>query len=117
MFALLAGFIGLFIVAVANFATLLPEFAPQLKDFGANVDGLPHHARLRSGADPGDRRRDSNPGQLASFAGSLLGGVTGIITFLVIVLTCLILMGVDGGYVPNVLRQVQPRRPAPGHRR
>ncbi len=37
VFALLAGFIGLFIVAVANFATLLPEFAPELKDFAANV--------------------------------------------------------------------------------
>jgi predicted PurR-regulated permease PerM len=110
VFALLAGFIGLFIVAVANFATLLPEFAPELEDFGANVTafltslgfGPEQIQAIAAGFDAGN---------LASLAGSVLGGVTGTITFLVIVLTCLILMGVDGGYVPNVLRQVQPRRP------
>jgi predicted PurR-regulated permease PerM len=110
VFALLAGFIGLFIVAVANFATLLPEFAPQLKGFATNLTAF--LTSLGFGPDQIQAIASGlNVGQLASFAGSLLGGVTGTITFLVIVLTCLILMGVDGGYVPNVLRQVEPRRP------
>ena len=110
VFALLAGFIGLFIVAVANFVTLLPQFGPQLQELGADLTAV------LTGLGFGPEQIQAiasgfNPGQLASLAGSLLGGVTGTITFLVIVLTCLILMGVDGGYVPNVLRQVQPRRP------
>ena len=110
VFALLAGFIGLFIVAVANFATLLPQFAPDLNDFAANVTDF--LTSLGFGPDQIQAIASGiNAGNLASFAGSLLGGVTGTITFLVIVLTCLILMGVDGGYVPNVLRQVEPRRP------
>ena len=110
VFALLAGFIGLFVVAFANFLTLLPEFAPQLEDVAASLTevltslgfGPEQIAAIASGF---------NPGQIASLAGGVLGGVAGTISFLVIVLTCLILMGVDGGYVPNILRHVQPRRP------
>jgi predicted PurR-regulated permease PerM len=109
-FGLLVGFVWLLIVAVANFATLLPEFAPDIEHIGDNVTafltsvgfGPDQIQAIAAGFDPG---------KLLDVVGSLLGGVTGIISWLVIILTCLILMAQDGGYLPTLLRQIEPRRP------
>ena len=45
------------------------------------------------------------------FLGGLIGGLTGWITLLVIVFTMLLLMAMDAGLVPTVLKQLYPVRP------
>lgn len=52
-----------------------------------------------------------DPSNLLSFASELFGSITNITVALVIVLTMLILMAADAGYLPNLLRQLRPSRP------
>ena len=52
-----------------------------------------------------------DPATLLGFVGGLIGGLTGWITLLVIVFTMLLLMAMDAGFVPTVLRQLYPVRP------
>ena len=47
-----------------------------------------------------------DPATLLGFVGGLVGGLTGWITLLVILFTMLLLMAMDAGFVPTVLREL-----------
>ena len=49
-----------------------------------------------------------DPATLLGFVGGLVGGLTGWITLLVIIFTMLLLMAMDAGFVPTVLRAAVP---------
>ncbi|MFP3464663.1 AI-2E family transporter [Leifsonia sp. SIMBA_070] len=110
VFALLAGFIGLLIVAMAQFIGMLPQYKPQLQQFGdqlaqwAETIGLgPQQVQqIKAGFDPS---------QFVGFFSGLLGSALSLTAFLVVVLTMLILMPADAAYTPTLLKQLEPARP------
>ncbi|GAA2059522.1 AI-2E family transporter [Leifsonia soli] len=110
VFALLAGFIAVLWVATAQFIGMLPQYKPQLQQLGSQFTtwlqsigvGPQQVQQIKAGFDPGT---------FLSFFSGLLGNAFGLIAFLVIVLTMLILMPADAAYTPTLLRQLQPTRP------
>ncbi|WP_291038305.1 AI-2E family transporter [Herbiconiux sp.] len=110
VFALLAGFTYTLIIAFAQFTTMLPDYADQLGEIGANVASWLQSIGI--GTEQVQAVRASfDPGSILAFFSGLLGSVFGITGGLIIVLTMLILMSADAVYVPTVLRQMSDRRP------
>ncbi|WP_400998003.1 AI-2E family transporter [Agromyces sp. GXQ0307] len=111
VFALLAGFVATLVFALAQFTTLLPEYAPQIQAAGADLsDAL---ESLGIGAQQAQTIVDGlEPSRIIDVVGTVLGGVAGITFSLVVILTLLILMAMDGTYGPAILAQMRPRRPA-----
>ena len=111
VFLLLAAFVTALIVAFAQFATLLPQFAPQIEDAGKSIGtwltsigfGQEQVQAIVQGFDPG---------RIVAFVTGLLGSVASITGGLVIILTLLLLMAMDAGYLEVLFRQLRPRRPA-----
>jgi AI-2 transport protein TqsA len=109
VFLLLAGFVAALVVALAQFATLLPQFAPQLRDAGQSIGdwlsglgiGQAQIQAIVSGFDPAN---------LASFVSSLFGSVASVTFSLVVVLTTLILMAMDASSLPTLFQQLRPKR-------
>lgn len=110
VFILLALFVGALIVALSQFAVLLPQFAPQLQALGADIaNGL-----VQLGFGPEQVQSivaGFDPTRLIAFVSGLLGSVANITFGLVVVLTCLILMAVDASALPVILRQLRSGRP------
>jgi len=107
LFALLAGFMAVLWVATAQFVGMLPQYKPQLEQAGAQLtswlQGL--------GFGPQELQQVTqsfDPSKFLDFFTGLLGGAFGLVTFLVIVLTMLILMPADAAYTPMLLRQLEP---------
>ncbi|MBP3042602.1 AI-2E family transporter [Arthrobacter jiangjiafuii] len=110
VFALLAGFAGVFVAALAQFSALLPQFGPQLSQAGSSVSGWLSAAGF--GPEQVQSVQDSfNPGRLVGFVGGLLGNITNLVGALVIILTLLILMAVDGSRTPALLTHLKAHRP------
>jgi predicted PurR-regulated permease PerM len=110
VFALLAAFVGVLWIAVAQFVGMLPQYKPQLQQLGDQLAswlqsigvGPQQVQQIKAGFDPGT---------MLSFFNSLLGNAFGLIALLVIVLTMLILMPADAAYTPTLLRELKPTRP------
>jgi predicted PurR-regulated permease PerM len=110
VFALLAGFAALLIVALAQFVGMLPQYASQIEQIGANIGawlqtigvGQQEVTTIASGFDPA---------KFLDFFTGLLGGAFGLVSFGVVVLTMLILMPADAAYTPTLLRQLKPTHP------
>lgn len=111
VFILLAAFVTALVVAFAQFATLLPQYAPQIDAIGQRIADALSAAGL-------DQKQiqavvaDFDPSRLVAFAGEILGSVTNITFGLVIILTTLILMAMDATFIPALFRQVEAERPA-----
>lgn len=107
---LLLGFGYAVLVAFGQFTTLLPQFADEIKAWGADLAAW--LGSLGIGAEGVDALfADFDPSALIAFFGSLVGGVAGWASGLVVIFTMLILMASDAGYLPTLLRQLRPRRP------
>ncbi|WP_374007401.1 AI-2E family transporter [Leifsonia sp. LS-T14] len=110
VFALLAGFIGLLWIALAQFVGMLPQYKPQLQQLGDHITSWLQSIGL--GAQQVQQiKAGFNPGTMLNFFTGLLGNAVGLVALLVIVLTMLILMPADAAYTPSLLRQLQPTRP------
>ncbi|MBG6224839.1 putative PurR-regulated permease PerM [Arthrobacter sp. CAN_A2] len=109
--ALVLVFAVVLVLALVQFSVLLPQYAPQLEQVGASVSGLLASAGLGTGQ-PGAVEDTFTPENILAFIGGLLGGVTSIVGGLVVLLTLLILMAVDGSRVPALLTYLTPHRPA-----
>jgi AI-2 transport protein TqsA len=110
-FAVLSGLSVVLIAALAQFSALLPQYAPQLDQLGASI------AQLLESVGFGSEQAQTvleafTPGRLIGFITDLLGNITGMVGVLVIILTMLILMAVDGGRVAALLTHLQFYRPA-----
>ena len=98
------------LVAFGQFGVLLQEFSGQIAAFGQDVAAW--LSSIGIGADEvNDIFASFDPAALAAFVGGLIGGLTGMFSLLVIVLTMLLLMGMDAAFVPTLLRQLYPARP------
>jgi AI-2 transport protein TqsA len=110
VFVVLAAFVAALGLALGQFAALLPQFADEISDIGAKVSawlsgvgfGAAQVQALEAGFDPGN---------LLSVVSGLFGSITNVTVALVIVLTMLILMAADAGYLPTLLRQLATSRP------
>ncbi|MFK3671396.1 AI-2E family transporter [Leifsonia aquatica] len=110
VFALLAGFTALLVVALAQFVGMLPQYTAQLEQIGSDIGtwlqsigiGPQEVKTIVSGFDPA---------KFLDFFTGLLGGAFGLVSFGVVVLTMLILMPADAAYTPTLLRQLEPTRP------
>ena len=110
VFLLLACFAGVLVAALAQFSALLPQYAPQIAQAGNSISawlasagfGPEQVQAVQAGFDPG---------RIVGFIGGLLGNITNLVGLLVIVLTLLILMAVDGSHAPALLSHLKERRP------
>jgi AI-2 transport protein TqsA len=110
-FAVLIGLSVVLIAAFAQFSALLPQYAPQLDQLGASI------AQVLESVGFGSEQAQTvlqafTPGRIIGFITDLLGNITGLAGVLVIILTMLILMAVDGGRVAVLLTHLQFHRPA-----
>jgi len=111
VFGLLTAFAAVLIASLAQFSALLPQYAPQVAQLGASIS-----AALESvGFGPEQAQEVLNgftPGRILGFLAGLLGNITSLVGSLVIILTMLILMAVDGSRVPALLTHLNYHRPA-----
>ncbi|MEC5148931.1 AI-2E family transporter [Cryobacterium sp. GrIS_2_6] len=110
VFALLSGFIYVVIVAVPQFVALLPACAEEIGSLGASISEFLNTIGI-SAAQIRSMTRDFTPTQFVPYLTGLLGSFFGIIGFLVIVLTMLILMSSDASDASTILGQLDQRRP------
>ena len=111
VFALLAGFVAAFIVALTQFTTLIPEYTAELRAIGEDI------AAWLSSIGVGTASAETivagfDPANLVDFATGILGGITGIIFGLVVILTLVMLMAMDAAYLPTLLAQIKVKRPS-----
>ena len=110
VFALLAGFAAVLVASLAQFSALLPQYAPQLAELGASIT-----QRLESvGFGPEQTQAvvdGFTPGRIIGFLAGVLGNITSIVGGLVVILTMLILMAVDGSRMPALLTHLNYHRP------
>jgi AI-2 transport protein TqsA len=98
------------LVAFGQFAALLPEFADEITAWGADVAAWLSSIGISSDGITA-LFADFDPAALIDFIAGLVGGLTGLTAALVIIFTMLLLMAMDAGYLPTLLRQTRPHRP------
>ncbi|MBM7831244.1 putative PurR-regulated permease PerM [Agromyces cerinus] len=98
------------VVAFGQFGALLAEFSDQIAAFGQDVAAWLSSIGVASG-EVDSIFASFDPASLLSFLGGLIGGLTGWLSLLVIIFTMLLLMGMDAGFVPTLLKQLYPARP------
>lgn len=107
---LLVGFGYAVIVAFGQFSALLTQFADQITAFGEDVVAWLNSLGITS-RELNSLASDFDPSRLADFVSGLMGGLAGISSALVILLTVALLMGMDAGYIPAVLAQTSKTHP------
>jgi AI-2 transport protein TqsA len=107
---LLLGFGYMVLVAFGQFSALLPQFADQIAAFGQDVAAWLNSLGISS-RELQAIVADFDPSSLVDFVGGLIGGLAGISSALIILLTIALLMGMDAGYVPAVLAQTGKTHP------
>lgn len=110
VFALLGAFLGSLVVALVQFTALIPEYTPQLEQLVASINAWLATIGIESTSGEAFVQ-GLEPSNLVDFAVGLLGGVTGAVFGLVVVLTLVMLMAMDGAYLPSLLSQLRPTRP------
>lgn len=110
VFVLLLLFWYAIVIAIGQFTELIPQFAPEIQGWAEGVADWLTSIGMTS-AQVGDLANGFDPSVIVDFVSGLLGGVTGWISLLVIILTMLVLMAMDAAFLPTLLRQLQPHRP------
>lgn len=110
VFLLLAGFAGVLVIALGQFVTMLPQYADQFAKIGAQLGAWLESIGI-GGAQVQAMASGFDPSKFVDFFSGLLGGAFGLISFLVVILTMLILMAADAAYTPTLLRQLEPTKP------
>jgi AI-2 transport protein TqsA len=111
VYGLLLGLSLAVLVATARFATLLPSYADQFDDLLASAG-----ARLADvGVGPDEVRAVLDAADLGKLVGvfeSLLGGVVGVVSDLVFILTLLLFLTMDASTFPVLLARARASRPS-----
>ncbi|MGY4857288.1 AI-2E family transporter [Cryobacterium sp. AP23] len=98
------------LVAFGEFSALLPQFADQITGFGQDVVAWLNSIGISS-RELSAVASEFDPAKLADFVSGLIGGLAGISSALIILLTVALLMGMDAGYIPAVLAQTNTTHP------
>ncbi|MCR2784402.1 MULTISPECIES: AI-2E family transporter [unclassified Microbacterium] len=107
---LLVGFGYAVLVAFGQFSALLPQFADQIAGFGEEAVAWLKSVGISS-RELNALIADFDPSVLVDFVGGLIGGLAGIGSALVILLTIALLLGMDAGHVATVLAQTSKTHP------
>jgi predicted PurR-regulated permease PerM len=100
----------LVLVAFGQFTQLLPQFADQISAFGQDVAAWLNSLGITS-SEISDVAADFDPSSLIGLLGGVVGGLAGFTTAVVIIFTMLLLMAMDAGYIPYILRQTSKTHP------
>jgi predicted PurR-regulated permease PerM len=107
---LLGGFGWAFLLALGQFAALLPQYGPQLAAFASSIASA--LSTLGFGQEQiNDFLSGFDPTRLIGFFTDILGSVAGLTTSVVIVLTMLILMAMDAAFIPTLFKQLGTSKP------
>lgn len=107
---LLGGFGWAFLLALGQFAALLPQYGPQLAAFASSLAST--LSTLGFGSEQiNDFLSGFDPTRLIGFFTDILGSVAGLTTSVVIVLTMLILMAMDAAFIPTLFKQLSTSKP------
>ncbi|MFD7308597.1 AI-2E family transporter [Promicromonospora sp. NPDC059942] len=107
---LLAVFVSALFVSFAQFLTLLPQYTDELRswtsDLGAWLTSIGF----------GQHQVDEisswfDPDKVLGFVGEIVGGASGFVTAAVILLTMVMLMGMDSSFARTLVRGIHPSRP------
>ncbi|WP_431279956.1 AI-2E family transporter [Leifsonia poae] len=110
VFGLLAGFTYTLIIAFAQFVNMLPDYAKQFAEIGANIGKWLTSIGI-SEEQIHSVQSDLNPTNLVGVITGALGSVFSITGALVIVLTMMILMAADAAYARTILAQLSTHKP------
>lgn len=107
---LLALFVGALFVSFAQFLALLPQYTDELRAWASDLG-----ARLTS-IGFGQQQADEisswfDPDKVLGLIGGIVGGASGFVTAAVILLTMVMLMGMDSSFARTLVRGVHPSRP------
>jgi predicted PurR-regulated permease PerM len=109
VFLTLAAFVTALVVAFAQFATLLPQFAPQIAEIGRTIAGWLDEIGI--GATQVQQIiAGFDPSRIIDFVYGLFGNVASLTASLVVVLTTLILLAADSSYLGAILGELRPTR-------
>ena len=110
-YALVIGLTLMLLVAVARFATLLPQYREELA--GVVDDSLSWLRGMGVGSEQIDVvTRALDPGQLVTYVGALLSGLLGALSDLFFLVTLLLFLAVDAAWFPGRLDDTSERRGA-----
>ncbi|GAA1526063.1 putative PurR-regulated permease PerM [Agromyces terreus] len=98
------------LVALSQFAELLPQFAPEIHAWIAGVGTWLASVGIDS-AEISAALGSFDVGQIAQVVWGLAGGLVGLTSTFVIIFTMLLLMAMDAALLPAALRQIETRRP------
>ncbi|PUB20209.1 putative PurR-regulated permease PerM [Promicromonospora sp. AC04] len=107
---LLAAFFGALFVSFAQFLTLLPQYTDELRSWASDVGAWLTSIGL------GQQQADEvsswfDPDQVLGFIGGIVGSASGFVTAAVILLTMVMLMGMDSSFARPLVRGLYPSRP------
>ncbi|GAB3606496.1 AI-2E family transporter [Conyzicola nivalis] len=109
VFLTLAAFVTALVVALAQFATLLPQFAPEIAQIGRTIGaGLADLGISTSQVQ--EIVGGFDPGRILDLVYGVFGNVANLTVALVVVLTTLILMAADSSYLGAILADLRPGR-------
>ena len=111
VFLVLAAFMAVLLLALAQFPTLLEQYDTQLVEIGATIGAA--LTRFGVGTDEVDTLvAGFDPTTIAEFVSNILGNVAGLTGTLIIIVTTLLLMAMDASYLRTLLRELEPTRPS-----
>jgi predicted PurR-regulated permease PerM len=99
------------VVAVARFATLLPEYQDEFNDLVQNALDLLRDYGVSS-TQINDITKSFDVGQAVSLAGTVLTGLLSLTSNLLFVITLLLFMAIDASHLPDKLAGTRDQRPA-----
>ncbi len=107
---LLAVFVGALFVSFAQFLALLPQYTDELQSWRSDLGdwltsigfGQQQVAEISSWFDPD---------KVLGFIGGIVGSASGFVTAAVILLTMVMLMGMDSSFARTLVRGLYPSRP------
>ena len=109
VYAMVLGLALMLLVALARFATLLPQYRDELAV--AVEDGLAWLQGLGVGNEQIEVvSRALDPGQLVSYVGALLTGLLGVLSDLFFLVTLLLFLAIDAAWFPDRLGEAAERR-------
>jgi AI-2 transport protein TqsA len=109
-FGLIAAFVLIVVVAVAQFVAMLPRYEDEFENLGHSLGSW--LASLGVGTEEVDQLRAGiDPMRVVTAVFGAVGGAASITGGLVIVLTMIILMAADATYLPTITEQLRARRP------
>ncbi|WP_411699442.1 AI-2E family transporter [Conyzicola sp.] len=109
VFLTLAAFITALVVAFAQFATLLPQFAPQIAEIGSTIGAALAGLGISS-SQVQEIVAGFDPGRILDLVYGIFGNLANLTVALVIVLTTLILMAADASYLRAIFAELRPTR-------